>query len=181
MAYDVSSRFQREFGPPPAHAVSKVRDHMVPWIQDFVERSPFVVMATCDGKNSCDASPRGGEPGFVKVIDERSLLLPDASGNNLFQSAINLEALPLVGLLFLIPGIPDMARINGTARVIGIEAAQRILKALGTGEYRQAIHIEVKESYGHCRRAAKFARLWNTDLIAANATRQEQLRRPKGI
>ncbi|MGB1718236.1 MAG: pyridoxamine 5'-phosphate oxidase family protein, partial [Candidatus Latescibacterota bacterium] len=81
-----ANRFQEAFGLPVSGARTKVRDHMEEHVVDFIRHSPFAVLATSDGQGHCDASPRGGTPGFVRVLDERRLLLPDVAGNRLFQS-----------------------------------------------------------------------------------------------
>ena len=112
------NRFQEQFGAPGARAKGKVRDHMHPWVQEFISLSPFLVMASSDASGAADASPRGGKPGFVKVLNERQLLLPDVAGNRLFQSYGNIDSNGQVGLIFFIPGIDDTVRVNGKAKVI---------------------------------------------------------------
>jgi predicted pyridoxine 5'-phosphate oxidase superfamily flavin-nucleotide-binding protein len=101
------NRFQAQFGTPSGRAVTKLRDYMTAYVQDFIRQSPFVVMATSDQAGRCDASPKGGQPGFVRVLDDRHLLLPDVAGNKLFQSYDNMDSNPHVGLLFFIPGLND--------------------------------------------------------------------------
>lgn len=96
-----ANRFQEAFGLPMSGARTKVRDHMEEHVVDFIRHSPFAVLATSDGQGHCDASPRGGTPGFVRVLDERRLLLPDVAGNRLFQSYGNVDDNGHVGLLFL--------------------------------------------------------------------------------
>ena len=99
-----ANRFQEAFGLPVPGARTKARDHMEERIMDFIRSSPFAVLATSDQEGHCDASPRGGTPGFVRVIDKRRLLLPDVAGNRLFQSYGNVDGNGHVGLLFFIPG-----------------------------------------------------------------------------
>src|SRR5215213_5818435 len=96
--------FQEQFGIPSKGASEKVRPYMIEWVQTFIRESPFMIMATSNADGQCDASPKGGKPGFVKVLDETRLLIPDVAGNRLFQSYANLVDNPQVGLLFLIPG-----------------------------------------------------------------------------
>ena len=113
------SQFNGQFGPPSERAVKKLKGHLTPWVQEFVQNAPFVVMASADTDGRCDASPKGGKPGFVKVLDDHHLLFPDVAGNKLFQSYQNIEASPYVGLIFFIPGINDTVRVNGRASVVG--------------------------------------------------------------
>ena len=113
-----TNRFQAQFGPPSERVREKVRDRMEQPIQEFIRHAPFAVMATSNERGECDASPKGGTPGFVRVVDERHLLLPDVKGNRLFQSYENIDANGRVGLIFFIPGVNKTARVNGTAQVV---------------------------------------------------------------
>ena len=143
-------------------------------MQKFIQASPFVVMASSDPDGNCDASPKGGKPGFVKVIDGTRLLLPDVAGNRLFQSYQNMDANPHVGLLFMIPGVNDTVRVNGTVSIVNKEELDRQKVELelywtdDNAKHLQGIIINVEESYGHCPRAYNFAKLWDTDQIAQN-------------
>ena len=140
----------------------------------FIGLSPFLVLATSDGDGNCDASPRGGKPGFVKVIDEKRLLLPDIAGNKLFQSMENIGANPKAGLVFMIPGSDVTFRINGRARRVtksdsfldGIDV--EAFFADDNTRILQGILIDVDQSYIHCPRAFLFSELWNTETIADN-------------
>ena len=80
------STFNGQFGPPSERAVKKLKGHLTPWVQEFVQNAPFVIMATSDSDGRCDASPKGGKPGFVKVIDDHRRLFPDVAGKRLCQS-----------------------------------------------------------------------------------------------
>ena len=113
-----ASRFNDQFGGMSPRAKDKVKGEMSEFVQAFIAASPFVVMATADPDGNCDASPKGGKPGFVKVIDSKRLLLPDVAGNRLFQSYQNMDDNPHVGLLFMIPGINDTVRVNGTITIV---------------------------------------------------------------
>ena len=119
------NRYQQRFGEPSERARLKVADRMDPYVQEFVRHAPFAVMSTADGDGRCDASPRGGRPGFVKVLDDRRLLLPDVRGNKLFQSYDNIDANPNVGLIFFIPGINDTVRVNGKASIVNKDELDR--------------------------------------------------------
>ena len=95
-----ANRFQEAFGLPVPGARTKVRDQMEERVMDFICSSPFAVLAISDGRGHCDASPRGGTPSFVRVIDKRRLLLPDVVGNRLFQRYGNVDYNSHIGLLF---------------------------------------------------------------------------------
>ena len=168
------SRFNDEFGDMSARAKVKVKTEMSEFVQKFIQASPFVVMASSDPDGNCDASPKGGKPGFVKVIDSTRLLLPDVAGNRLFQSYQNMDANPHVGLLFMIPGVNDTVRVNGTVTIVTKEELERQKVELelywtdDNSKHLQGIIINVEEAYGHCPRAYNFAKLWDTDQIEAN-------------
>ena len=119
------SRFNDEFGEMSARAKVKVKGEMSEFVQKFIQAAPFVVMASSDPEGNCDASPKGGKPGFVKVIDNTRLLMPDVAGNRLFQSYQNMDSNPHVGLLFMIPGVNDTVRVNGTVTIVSKEELER--------------------------------------------------------
>ena len=168
------SAFNEQFGPPSERAVKKLKGHLTPWVQEFVSAAPFVVMATADSEGRCDASPKGGKPGFVKVIDDHHLLFPDVAGNRLFQSYQNIENSPHVGLIFFIPGINDTVRVNGKASIVNKDELdkQNIELALyetdDNSRHLQGMLIEVEEAYSHCPRALKFSKLWDAEEIGSN-------------
>jgi PPOX class probable FMN-dependent enzyme len=161
-------------GAHPA-AATKVKDRLEPLIQGFIQRAPFLVMASSSESGDCDASPKGGRPGFVKVLDERTLLIPDMGGNRLFQSYQNFESNPRVGLVFLIPGMEVTARVNGRVEVVEKEELEALALAPevswtdDNSRFVQGLRLNVDEAYLHCPRSFKFADLWNTETIAANA------------
>jgi PPOX class probable FMN-dependent enzyme len=181
-----SNRFAEKFGypNPNGRAVTKVKDYMTSYVQDFIRHAPFMIMATGDEAGHCDASPKGGQPGFVKVLDERHLLVPDVAGNKLFQSYQNLDTNPHVGLLFLIPGVNDTVRVNGTVRVVDKDALEQQNLTLSlynpddNAKHLQGLVLEVEEAYGHCPRALKFSQLWDIDTIQANQEHRPVSDRP---
>ncbi len=172
------NRFTDTFGLPGGRATTKVKNYMTPYVQEFVENAPFAVMATSDSDGHCDASPKGGKPGFVKVLDDRHLLFPDVAGNKLFQSYQNMDGNPHVGFLFMIPGVNDTVRVNGRATIVDkteldtLEVEVALYEIDDRSHHLQGIIIEVEESYGHCPRAYNFSHLWDAEVILANqATR----------
>ena len=168
------NRFSDVFGYPTGRAAIKVLDSMTTYVQEFIKQSPFVIQATSDVDGNCDASPKGGKPGFVRVLDDKHLLFPDVAGNRLFQSYQNMDANPKVGLLFLIPGVNDTVRVNGRVSIVDHEDLERrnvevaLYEMDERSHHLQGVIIEVEESYGHCPRALKFSKLWDVEEIAKN-------------
>ena len=170
------NRFSDNFGYPAGRAATKVKDYMTPYVQEFIQHSPFVIQATSNNDGQCDASPKGGKPGFVRVLDEKHLLFPDVAGNRLFQSYQNMDSNLQVGLLFLIPGVNDTVRVNGRVTIVSQEDLERrnidvaLYELDERSHHLQGIIIEVEESYGHCPRALKFSQLWDVEEITNNQT-----------
>jgi len=165
---------QEIFGEPANGTKKKVRPYMVELVQDFIKKSPFLVMASCNAQGHNDASPRGGRPGFVKVIDEKHLVIPDISGNKLFQSYENIETNPYIGLIFFIPGIDRTVRVNGKVKILrnGDSEFDKLTMDVFMPDYNesllQALMLEVVESYSHCPRALTYSKLWDTPVINKN-------------
>jgi PPOX class probable FMN-dependent enzyme len=168
----MNNKYQDRFGYPIERTKGKVRPFMAAWIQDFIRHSPFCVMATSNAKGDCDASPKGGMPGFVKVLNDKQLFIPDVAGNKLFHGYSNIETNPQVGLIFFIPGHNNTVRINGRVKVIDrAELNSTKLEVFNPdekAEVLQGLLLDVEESYSHCPRALKFSRLWDVDEISKN-------------
>lgn len=128
--------------------------------RDFIALSPFLVLGTADAEGHADVSPRGDPPGFVKVLDDKTLLIPERPGNNLLDSLSNIVANPEVGLLFLIPGFDETLRVNGTAALVQEPAALAALAVDGKAP-KLAIRVTVREVYLHCARSFRRAKLWD--------------------
>jgi len=150
------------YGPPVDAVVSKIVDHLDGHCRDFIARSPFVLVATADEGGSCDLSPKGGAPGFVAVLDENRLAIPDAPGNRLVYSLRNVIASGRAGLLFLIPGMEETLRVNGRACLTRDPA---VLELLGREDKapKVAVGVEVEEAFLHCAKAFKRSALWRPD------------------
>ena len=150
------------YGPPVDAVVSKIVDHLDGHCRDFIARSPFVLIATADEGGNCDVSPKGGAAGFVAVLDENRLAIPDAPGNRLVYSLRNVVASGRAGLLFLIPGMEETLRVNGRACITSDPA---VLELLGRGGKtpKVAIGVEVEEAFLHCAKAFKRSSLWRPD------------------
>lgn len=151
----------RRLHTPPSELVKKkCVDRLDKHCRDFIALSPFLVLGTADAEGHADVSPRGDPPGFVKVLDDRTLLIPDRPGNNLLDSLSNIVAHPEVGLLFLIPGFDETLRINGTAQLVRDPALLSLLAVEGK-PVKVAIRVAVREVYLHCARSFRRARLWD--------------------
>jgi hypothetical protein len=152
------------YGEPIAAAVTMELDHISEHYQAFVEASPFVVLATA-GPEGLDCSPRGDPPGFVRVADPKTLLIPDRRGNNRVDSLRNIVRDPRIALVFLIPGIGTLLRVNGHA-VLSTDAALRESFAMGErGDKLPAsvIVVTVDAAYIQCPKALMRSKLWNSD------------------
>ncbi len=141
-------------------AVRKVLPALDRHCRAFIALSPFLVLATSDVDGRSDASPRGDPPGFVQVLDERTLLLPDRPGNNRVDSFANILGAPGVGLIFFVPGIDETLRVNGTARLLTNSDALAGSSIAGKAP-RTGLVITVQEVFFHCAKALRRARLWD--------------------
>ena len=149
------------YAQPKERTLRKELDHLDAHCRRFISLSPFVVLATTNPDGTADATPRGGDPGFVVVENDRTLLLPDRPGNNRLDSLSNVVANPGVGLLFLIPGVDETLRVNGTAAIHDDDE----LRARFTEGRPPAtvIAITVREAYLHCAKALMRSRLWDPE------------------
>jgi PPOX class probable FMN-dependent enzyme len=151
------------YGEPIAAAVTMELDHVSEHYRAYVEASPFVVLATA-GPEGLDCSPRGDPPGFVRVADPKTLLIPDRRGNNRVDSLRNIVRDPRVALVFLIPGIGTLLRVNGHA-VLSTDPALR--ESFAMGERRDklpasVIVVTVGAVYIQCPKALMRSKLWNS-------------------
>jgi uncharacterized protein len=151
----------REVLGEPAELVRhKIADRLNSLTRQFVERSPFVVVATGRPDGGLDVSPRGDPAGFVRILDERSLLLPDRPGNRLADTLTNLLEDDRIALLFLIPGVNDTFRVNGRARIV--DDPELLAASAVEGKVPQlGILVEVEEAYTQCPKALLRSELWN--------------------
>jgi PPOX class probable FMN-dependent enzyme len=149
-------------GAPTDVVVSKLADRLNGLTGQFVERSPFVCIATGRPDGGLDVSPRGDPAGFVRVLDERTLLLPDRPGNRLADTLTNLLVDPRVALLFLIPGVGDSFRINGRGRIV--EDPELLAASAVDGKIpKLGIVVEIEEAYTQCSKALIRSDLWNPE------------------
>lgn len=147
---------------PGRGPVDKVIDRLDEHCVDFLAKSPFFVLSTANDRGVCDGSPKGGAPGFVRVLDEQRLAWADYSGNNRLDSFQNLVTNDSVALLFLIPGLDETLRVNGTAELLA-DAALCESFAVAGKPARVVVAVNVAEAYIHCAKALRRAALWSPD------------------
>ena len=155
-------RLREIIGGPSALVAAKVADRLNDLTRQFVERSPFVCVATSRPDGGLDISPRGDPAGFVRILDDRRLLIPERPGNRLADTLTNLLADPRIGLLFLIPGVGETFRVNGRATIV----EDPVLLAESAVEGRipkLGVLVTVEEAFTHCPKALIRSDLWNPE------------------
>jgi len=141
-------------------AATKVLDRLDKHCRNFIARSPFLCLSSAAADGKADVSPRGDPPGFVKVIDEHTLLIPDRSGNNRLDTLSNLIENPNVGLIFFVPGMEETLRIDGRAEVVAEHPA--LAECAVNGSIPEVgVLVHVAHAHLHCAKALKRARLWD--------------------
>ncbi len=143
---------------PSERALKKQLGHLDRHCRRFIELSPFLVLASGNGR-SLDASPRGGAPGFVRVVDDSTLWIPDSPGNNRLDSLSNILETGRVGLLFMVPGVDETLRVNGDARLFA-DPERTAVFATEKRTPRSVIEVRVREAYLHCAKALMRSGLW---------------------
>jgi PPOX class probable FMN-dependent enzyme len=156
------------YGQPVENATTKELDHLIPEYRAYIEASPFVALATV-GPEGLDCSPRGDGAGFVRIQDDKILLLPDRMGNNRADSLRNIIRDPRVALLFLVPGIGNTLRVNGRARLT-IEPDMLQSFAVDGRAPRSVMVVQIEAVYFQCARALVRSRLWDPDLFVDPST-----------
>ena len=156
------------YGETGMASTAKVADHVTPHYRIMIEKSPFVALAT-SGPEGLDCSPRGDRPGFVRIHDAKTLMMPDRRGNNRIDSLRNIVRDPRIGLLFLIPGSGNTLRINGRGQISTDAALLDSFKMEGKAP-RSVIVMIVDEIYFQCARAIVRADLWNPDKRVDSTT-----------
>ncbi|RPK09376.1 pyridoxamine 5'-phosphate oxidase family protein [Priestia endophytica] len=148
-------------GEPNEMARKKVINCIDQHCRDFIAQSPFIILSSSSG-SCCDASPRGDAPGFVSVLDNNHLLIPERRGNKRMDSLRNILKNPYVGLLFLIPGMGETLRVNGKATLVKDEELLKQLEVEGKVPLI-GILVEVEECFIHCAKAFKRSSLWEPE------------------
>lgn len=149
-------------GPAKPAALLKISDRLTPLSRQFIEHSPFVCIATARPDGGLDVSPRGDPAGFVRVLDERTLLVPERPGNRIADSLTNLLVDPRIALLFLIPGIGDTFRVNGEARIV--DDPDLLAPCAVEGKVpKLGLLVSINEAYTQCPKALIRSDLWNPE------------------
>lgn len=150
-------------GFPSTLVKNKVITYVDDHCSNFISKSPFLVISTADEAGYCDASPRGDTPGFVLVLDEKHLIIPERPGNRRIDSMRNILSNPSVGLLFIIPGMEETLRVNGKATLV---KDKELLEKMKVKERKPllGIGVEVEECFIHCAKAFKRSHLWEPDF-----------------
>lgn len=160
-AYTVKSLedLDRIYAKPLPKVATKETDHVTPPGRAFIAASPFLILATSSEKGM-DCSPKGDAPGFVQLLDERTLLIPDRPGNNRIDGMKNILAHPEVGIIFLAPGSNETYRVNGTA-TISVDPDLLARFEVNGKLPRSVMVVSVREAFSHCPKALIRARLWD--------------------
>jgi len=156
------------YGEPMERAVKKQLPRLEKHSRAFIALSPFLVIASADAHGRVDASPKGDAPGFVRVIDDATLLIPDRLGNNRVDTISNLLAAPGIGLIFFVPGLRETLRVNGKARVT-TDPALLDPCAVGGRAPKSGLLVTAEEVYFHCGKALIRSDLWNPEKMLKHA------------
>jgi uncharacterized protein len=149
-------------GEPTALVVTKIADRLNELTRQFIERSPFVCVGTATPDGGLDVSPRGDPTGFVRILDERTLIMPERPGNRIADTLTNLLQDPRIALLFLIPGVGDTFRVNGAAEII--DDPELLADSAVEGKPpRLGLLIAIEEAYTQCPKAIIRSELWNPE------------------
>ena len=151
------------------HTPYKVQDHLNAQAQNFIQRSPFVLLSTINAAGESTISPKGGVPGFVGIGDDQTLYLPDQRGNNLIFSLQNILVNPQVGLLFLVPGTCETLRVHGKAQITADEALCTQFP-IGNKPARLVTIIQMISAYFHCARSLNTSKIWQPESWAESIT-----------
>lgn len=151
------------YGEPSHLVLAKQLDHLDAHCKAFIALSPFVIVATSDTEGRCDASPRGDRPGLLAhVVDEKTLLLPDRTGNRRTDTMLNIAANPHAGFLFLVPGLNESLRVNGSVR-ISVEPSLLASLAVEGKPPMAVMVVTTEEVYFQCGKAVLRSELWNPE------------------
>ena len=151
------------YKPPAPRATQKVLDYLDAHSRNFIALSPFCILSSANAKGQADSSPRGDPPGFVKVLDDKTLLLPDRPGNNQVDSLQNIVENPGVGLLFFVPGMNETLRVKGKAEIV-TDDEDLDSTAVNNRAPISGLRITVDEAFLHCGRALIRSRIWDPEV-----------------
>ena len=159
---ETESALRDVIGTPSALVAGKVADRLNDIFREYIERSPFVCVATVSPDGGLDVSPRGDPAGFVRILDERTLLIPERPGNRIADTLTNVIATGRIALLFLVPGVGDTFRVNGSARIV--DDADLLEQSTVEGQTpKLGLVVTVEEAYTQCSKALVRSDLWNPE------------------
>jgi len=160
MRIDTLEQLRERYPAPKERAVKKQLDFLDRHCKNYIALSPFVVLSSLGLDGQLDASPRGGAPGFVKVLDSTHLLIPDSPGNNRLDTLENIIHAGRIGLLFVIPGMDETLRVNGRAH-LSIDPTDIACCTTEVRAPKLVIHVAVQQAYLHCAKAFMRSKLWD--------------------
>lgn len=160
MYIETEEQLRELYAPAKGRSVDKQLDALEKHSINFIEHSPFVTVSTASALGKLDCSPRGGKPGFIKVLNNSTLLIPDAKGNNRLDSLSNIIETGNIGCLFLIPGVDETLRVNGTARLSSLPEHLSLFSE-GDKPPVTCIEVTVTEVFLHCAKALMRSKLWS--------------------
>ena len=161
MKIETLEQLRTLYATPKERAVKKQLAALDRHCKHYITLSPFVVLSSMGGDKVLDASPRGGAPGFVKVIDDNTLLIPDSPGNNRLDTLENIIHTGRLGLLFLIPGVDETLRVNGVAE-LSVTPADIAQCTTEVRAPKLVIRVSVQQAYLHCAKAFMRSKLWDS-------------------
>lgn len=157
---ETEAEFRGLYQPPSALVLEKCLPELDEHCCNFIACSPFLCLGTADANGAADVTPRGDAPGFVRVLDRKTLFIPDRLGNNRLDSMSNLTRNPHLGLIFLVPGVEETLRVNGLGRVV--VGSRLLAESSVNGKLpKTGIVVEVREVFLQCAKALKRSKLWS--------------------
>ena len=163
MGIDDYSELRTVYKPPAPRAAQKVLDYLDDHCQNFIALSPLCILSSANANGQADASPRGDPPGFVQILDDKTLLLPDRPGNNQVDSLQNIVQNPGVGLLFFVPGMNETLRVKGKAEIVTDDDILEPMKMRNRAPL-SGLRVTVEEAFLHCGRALIRSRVWDPEV-----------------
>jgi len=157
-----AAALRERWGQPGELVQKKMLRRLDAHCRRFIALSPFLVLGTSDAQGRHDVSPRGDAPGFVRVLDDTTLLIPDRPGNRLFDSLGNIARQPRLALLFLLPGVDETLRVNGRGRFVD-DPELLAPSAVGGKPPLSGLVVEIEECFLHCGKAMIRSRLWDPE------------------
>jgi PPOX class probable FMN-dependent enzyme len=160
MLIQTTDELRAIYKAPSERAVQKELTHIDPHLKRFISLSPFLVISSGDQQHQMDCSPRGGDAGFVKVLDQQTILIPDSIGNNRLDTLTNIIATSRIGLLFFVPGIDEVVRVNGRATLqTDADLLNHFVEL--KNKPKLIIKVIVEAAYIHCPKAMMRSKLWS--------------------